>query len=126
MQWSPTSTATERLAALGAIGGTVVSTIHTGLMQQLGQGMVEVISVPPGMSAEQAIRAYANRPGVELAENGGYTSGAVAAVNYYANMTSQHGTTAQYVGTNNSWGALARASRSQSRPIRIRSATSSR
>jgi hypothetical protein len=68
VQWSPTSTATERIAALGAIGGTVVSTIHTGLMQQLGQGTVEVISVPPGMSAAQAIRAYTNRPGVQLAE----------------------------------------------------------
>ncbi|MFO7628170.1 MAG: S8 family serine peptidase [Prochlorococcaceae cyanobacterium] len=68
VQWSPTSTAAERLAALQGIGGSVVTTIHTGLMQQLGQGMVEVISLPPGLSVEQAIRAYSNRPGVELAE----------------------------------------------------------
>ena len=68
MQWSPTSTAAQRLEALSAIGGTVASTIHTGLMKQLGQGVVEVISLVPGMTAEQAIRAYANRPGVELAE----------------------------------------------------------
>ena len=68
VQWSPTSTAAERLAAVGAIGGTVASTIHTSLMQQLGQGVVEAIRLAPGMTAEQAIRAYANRPGVELAE----------------------------------------------------------
>lgn len=68
VQWSPTSTAAERLAALGAIGGTVVNTIQTGLMRDLGQGKVEVISLPPGVSLQQAIRAYQNRPGVELAE----------------------------------------------------------
>ena len=68
VQWSPTSTAADRLAALSAIGGRVSSRIHTGLMQQLGQGVVEAIRLAPGMTAEQAIRAYANRPGVELAE----------------------------------------------------------
>ncbi|MEB3200651.1 MAG: S8 family serine peptidase [Synechococcaceae cyanobacterium] len=43
-----------------------------------------------------------------LGPNGGYTSDAAAAVNYYANMTTRHdvdyGGVAQYVGTNNSWG----------------------
>jgi len=68
VQWSPTSTAAERQAALSGIGGTVVRTVQTGLMRDLGQGMVEVINLPAGVSAEQAIRAYSNRPGVELAE----------------------------------------------------------
>jgi subtilisin family serine protease len=68
VQWSPTSTATERLEALGAIGGTVVTTIRTQLMQQLGQGVAEVISLPPGVSAAQAVQAYGNRPGVTQAE----------------------------------------------------------
>jgi subtilisin family serine protease len=68
VQWNPTSTANQRLAALGAIGGRVVSTIQTNLMKQLGQGVVEVIGLPPGMSVRQAIRAYGNRPGVELVE----------------------------------------------------------
>lgn len=43
-----------------------------------------------------------------LGPTGGYTSGAIAATNYYANMTlshdGDHGGKAQYVGTNNSWG----------------------
>ena len=43
-----------------------------------------------------------------LGPTGGYTSGAIAATNYYANMTLSHdvdyGGKAQYVGTNNSWG----------------------
>ena len=68
VQWSPTSTAAERLAALGAIGGTVVNRVHTQLMQQLGQGVVEAISLPQGMSIEQAIGAYSRRPDVVLAE----------------------------------------------------------
>ncbi|WP_152669540.1 S8 family peptidase [Synechococcus sp. GFB01] len=68
VQWNPTSTAAERLAALQAVGGTVVGTINSGLMHQFGQGMVEVISLPPGMLPEQAIRAYSSRPGVELGE----------------------------------------------------------
>jgi len=68
VQWSPTSTAAERRAALRAIGGQVVTTIQTGLMRDLGQGMVEVISLPPGLSLQQAIQLYQNRPGVALAE----------------------------------------------------------
>lgn len=43
-----------------------------------------------------------------LGPTGGYISGAIAATNYYANMTLSHdvdyGGKAQYVGTNNSWG----------------------
>jgi len=43
-----------------------------------------------------------------LGPDGGYTSDAAAAVNYFANMTLSHdidfGGKAQYVGTNNSWG----------------------
>lgn len=43
-----------------------------------------------------------------LGSDGGYTSGAIAATNYYASMTLGHdvdfGGHAQYVGTSNSWG----------------------
>ena len=39
-----------------------------------------------------------------LGPNGGNTSGAVSAVNYYADITSRQGSNATYIGTNNSWG----------------------
>ena len=68
VQWDPRSTASDRRAALQALGGRLVDTIHTPLMRSLGQGPVEVISLPVGLTREQGIRAYSRRAGVRLAE----------------------------------------------------------
>lgn len=68
VQWSANSTAAQRRSALSSIGANLVEVIHSPLMRRLGQGPVEVIRLKAGMPAEQAIRAYTNRAGVELAE----------------------------------------------------------
>jgi subtilisin family serine protease len=68
VQWSPATTPEQRDAALALMGGTRVETIRTAAMQMFGQGVIEVIELPPGMSLEQGMRLYANRPGVVVAE----------------------------------------------------------
>ncbi|MEY3463711.1 MAG: hypothetical protein RLZZ468_1489, partial [Cyanobacteriota bacterium] len=68
VQWDPLATPQQREAALARLGGTRVETIHTAAMRQFGQGVLEVLELPPGMGLEQGIRVYANRPGVVVAE----------------------------------------------------------
>lgn len=68
VQWDPAATPEQRDAALARMGGSRLETIHTGAMQLFGQGVLEVIELPPGMSVEQGMQLYVNRPGVVVAE----------------------------------------------------------
>lgn len=68
VQWDPATTAEQRDAALARIGGSRAEEIRTAAMRLFGKGTLEVIDLPPGMSLEQGMRLYANRPGVQVAE----------------------------------------------------------
>ncbi|MEB3234606.1 MAG: S8 family serine peptidase [Cyanobacteriota bacterium] len=68
VQWDAAATPQQRDAALANLGGTRLETIHTAAMRQFGQGVLEVVQLPAGMSLEQGMRLYANRPGVLVAE----------------------------------------------------------
>ncbi|MFO7630057.1 MAG: S8 family serine peptidase [Prochlorococcaceae cyanobacterium] len=115
MQWSPTSTAAERLAARAALGGRLAATIDTALMRSFDQGPVEVIVLPPGLSAEQAIAAYGRRTGVVLAEVDGWVGvQTVSNDPYYTSSSRLWGmyssdspTAAGPSGTSNSFGSQA-------------------
>ncbi|MFN5219594.1 MAG: S8 family serine peptidase [Cyanobacteriota bacterium] len=68
VNWNPLSTAQERANARAALGLGLTETIHTRAMQSNGAGAIEWVSLPTGLSAEQAIAALARRPGVAYAE----------------------------------------------------------
>ncbi|MEB3333189.1 MAG: S8 family serine peptidase [Synechococcaceae cyanobacterium] len=68
VQWQPNSSARERSRALAALGGQLIDTIHSPVMRQAGQGVLEVIQLPAGLSLEQGMALYARRPGVKLVE----------------------------------------------------------
>ena len=68
VNWNPLSTAKERANARAALGLGLTETIHTRAMQSNGAGPIEWVSLPTGLSAEQAIAALARRPGVAYSE----------------------------------------------------------
>ncbi|MEB3228864.1 MAG: S8 family serine peptidase [Synechocystis sp.] len=68
VQWRYNAPARVRQEALQAIGGKLLKPIRSNLMAQRDKGLLDVIQVAPGMSTEQAILAYQNRPGVEFVE----------------------------------------------------------
>lgn len=66
--WNPLSTAEERANARVALGLGLKETIQTRAMQASGAGPIEWVTLPPGLSAEQAMATLAKRPGVTYAE----------------------------------------------------------
>jgi hypothetical protein len=69
--WNPLSTALERANAHAALGLRLRETIHTRAMQATGQGPLEVLDLPAGVSADQAMERLSQRPGVAYAEKTG-------------------------------------------------------
>ena len=69
VQWQQGSSASQRRSALrGLQGAGLGGTIESRLMERFGQGPLEVITLPTGASAEQALAAYRGRRGVAMAE----------------------------------------------------------
>ncbi len=68
VSWAPGSTALERANARAALGLNLREEIHTAAMKSAGAGIIEWVDLPPGLSADQAIRKLSQRPGVAYAE----------------------------------------------------------
>lgn len=68
VSWQPGSTAAERNQARQALGLSLREEIFTEAMRRSGAGMLELVDLPPGLSAEQAIARLSRRPGVSYAE----------------------------------------------------------
>jgi subtilisin family serine protease len=68
VSWNPGSIAEERANARAALGMRLRETIHTPAMQAEGAGPLEVLDLPAGQGAEQAIEQLMQRPGVRFVE----------------------------------------------------------
>jgi hypothetical protein len=68
VSWNPGSIAEERANARAALGMLLRETIHTRAMQAEGAGPLEVLDLPAGQGAEQAIEQLMQRPGVRFVE----------------------------------------------------------
>ncbi len=68
MSWAPGSIAEERANARAALGLRLRETIHTRAMQASGAGPLEVLDVPEGLGALEALERLAQRPGIRFAE----------------------------------------------------------
>lgn len=68
VSWNPLSTALERADARAALGLKLRETIHTGSMQASGAGPLEVLDLPAGQAADQALEQLSRRPGIAFAE----------------------------------------------------------
>lgn len=68
VSWSPGAIATERANARAALGLRLRDTIHTSAMRSSGAGPLEVLDLPEGMGAQEAIEQLAQRPGIQFAE----------------------------------------------------------
>jgi subtilisin family serine protease len=68
VSWAPGSIAEERANARAALGLRLRETIHTRAMQASGAGPLEVLDVPEGLGALEALERLAQRPGIRFAE----------------------------------------------------------
>lgn len=96
------------------VGATVLETIHTAMMQRVGEGVMERIRLDSSMSIEQAIEHFSAWRGVKFAEpNFIYTTTAVSNDPFYTNgslwgMYSDDSPTAVGpIGTTNQFGSQA-------------------
>ncbi|MFN9644989.1 MAG: S8 family serine peptidase [Cyanobacteriota bacterium] len=68
VQWSAAATPEQRLALLATLGGVRRDVIHTTPMKARGDGVMEVIQLPAGADATQALAACNATAGVCFAE----------------------------------------------------------
>lgn len=68
VKWANTNSFNAGASALKQVRGQRVRSFQTSLMRAKGKGLVEVIALPPGSSASEAISAYKNVPGVVAVE----------------------------------------------------------
>lgn len=68
VSWNPLSTALERADARAALGLKLRETIHTRSMQASGAGPLEVLDLPAGQAADQALEQLSRRRGIAFAE----------------------------------------------------------
>jgi subtilisin family serine protease len=68
VSWNPQAIAQERANARAAFGLGLRETIHTRAMQAAGAGPMEWLTIPKGLSADEVIKQFAQRPGVAFAE----------------------------------------------------------
>jgi hypothetical protein len=68
VSWNPGSIAEERANARAALGLRLRETIHTRAMQAQGAGPLEVLDLPAGLGADQAIEQLSQRPGLRFVE----------------------------------------------------------
>lgn len=68
VQWTAGASESDRAMALAALGAVRRELIHTSPMKARGEGVMEVIQLPAGVSVDAAIATYAANPGVRFAE----------------------------------------------------------
>ena len=85
VQFDPSMTE-EMRASVRPAGSAVVETIHTAMMQRVGEGVIERIQLGSSMSVDQGIDHYQDLNGVKFAEpNYIVTAAAVSNDTYYTN-----------------------------------------
>lgn len=76
----------EMRASVRPAGSILVETIHTAMMQRVGDGVLERLQLSESLSIDQAIEYYEGMNGVQFAEpNFILTAAAVSNDNYYTN-----------------------------------------
>lgn len=85
VQFEPTMTE-EMRATVRPVGSTVVETIHTAMMQRVGEGVMERIQLSRSMTVADGISYFEDKSGVRYAEpNYIVTAAAVSDDLYYTN-----------------------------------------
>lgn len=86
VQFAPNATATQRSAALSAVGGQLAETIQTPTMKAVGWGMLERVQIGKGLPLEKVVETLERMPNVEFAEpNYIYRPSVVSNDTYYTN-----------------------------------------
>ncbi len=115
VQYRPDATDIVRANVRSAAGGVLSEQIHTRAMAAAGQGVLEKVTLPAGMSANAAIAKYRNNPLVQYAEpNWIYTPSYVSDDPYYTTSSRLWGVYSDDqpasvggTGTTNSFGSQA-------------------
>ncbi|MFM1768185.1 MAG: hypothetical protein RJA22_714 [Verrucomicrobiota bacterium] len=68
LQFKPKVSPLQRGNTRAAIGAQLAESIHTPVMQASGRGILERVTLPPGLSVEAALRALAQHPSLAYAE----------------------------------------------------------
>ncbi len=115
VQYRPDATEVVRASARGTGGGVLTEQIHTRAMTAAGQGVLERITLPAGVSTDAALAKYRNNPLVQYAEpNWTYTASYVSNDPYYTTSSRMWGmysddspASVGGAGTTNSFGSQA-------------------
>ncbi|MBL8809581.1 MAG: S8 family serine peptidase [Planctomycetaceae bacterium] len=115
VQYRPDATDLVRANARSVGGGVLAEQIHTRVMTAAGQGVLERITLPAGMSTDAALAMYRNNPLVQYAEpNWTYTASYVSNDPYYTTSSRLWGmysddspASVGPTGTTNSFGSQA-------------------